>query len=540
MSTTTMTTRDAIILGSGPNELVAACYLAKAGQSVTVLERRPELGGTAAFHDIMPGFRLEISPPSLGWVSPKIVKDLALEGLDLETEWTDPTVLTPRLDGPPLVLWRDLAKSREEIKKHSPADAEKWEPFCIRMATLAGFLETLYTQEPPRIMGRGPGGRATGQNQLGDLFNLMAVGLRLRRLGKIDMVELLRTLPMSVQDLLDDWFECEVLKGTIGAGGITNLLQGPRSAGTCFVMLHHLVGRPAGAFRARTLVRNERGHLIHALGLAAKRLGVETRTNAGAKVTVKDGRAVGVVLDSGEEIAARFVVSGADPRTTFQKLVDPTELEPELNRAVQNVKLRGVRAVVNLALGELPAFSGVAKDSAALHGVISVSPSLDYLEHAYDDAKHGGISKGLFLEATIPSLSDPSLAPAGKHVMSVAVQYAPYHLREGKWDGPTKEALADRVVATLSEYAPNLKAAVLGRAVYTPPDLEESFGLAEGHLYGGELTLDQILFMRPVPGFAYYRSPLEGLFMCGDACHPGGGLPGLAGANAAREILKDV
>lgn len=527
------TSRDAIILGSSPNELVTACYLAKAGQSVTVLERRPELGGTAAFHDIMPGFRLEIAPPALGWISPKIVKDLALEGL--EQEWADPTVLTPSKNGTPLVLWRDLQKSREEIKKHSAADAEKWEPFCTRMATLAGFLETLYTQEPPRIMGR-----ESGQNQIGDLFNLMAVGLRLRRLGKIDMVELLRTLPMSVQDLLDDWFESDILKATIGAGGITNLLQGPRSAGTCFVMLHHLVGRPAGAFRARTLVRNERGHLVHALALAAKRLGVETRTDAGATITVNDGRATGVVLSSGEQLSARYVVSGADPRTTFQKLVDPTELEPELNHAVRNVKLRGVRAVVNLALGELPSFRGVAHDSGALNGVISIGENLDYLEHAYDDAKHGGISRDLFLEATIPSLTDPSLAPPGKHVMSVAVQYAPYHLREGRWDGPTKAALADRVVATLSEYAPNLKSAVLGQAIYTPPDLEESFGLAEGHLYGGELTLDQILFMRPLPGYAYYRTPLDGLFMCGDSCHPGGALPGLAGANAAREILRDV
>ncbi|MBX3185477.1 MAG: NAD(P)/FAD-dependent oxidoreductase [Labilithrix sp.] len=521
--------RDAVILGSSPNEIALACYLAKAGKKVTVIEPRHELGGTAALAEIVPGFRLEVAPPSLGWVSPKIVRDLGLEAHGFESAWTDATVLTPRLDGPPLVLWRDLERSRAEIAKHSKADAEKWEPFATRMERLAGFLETLYTEAPPRLMSEQPG----------DLFSLMAVGLRLRRLGKIDMVELLRTLPMSVSDLLDDWFESDVLKAAIGAGGVTSLLQGPRSAGTCFVMLHHLVGRPLGAFRARTCVKGEKGHLIHALRAAAKQLGVETKTGARATIMTKGGCATGVALASGEEIAARVVVSGADPRTTFRKLVDPTELEPETQRAVGNVKLRGVRAVVNLALSELPRFSGVSGEEA-LGGVISTSPSLDYLERAYDDAKHGGISRALHLEATIPSLTDPSLAPAGKHVMSVAVQWAPYHLREGKWDGPTKEALADRVIATLAEHAPGFEKAVMGRAIYTPADLEEDFGLAEGHLHGGELTLDQILFMRPLPGYAHYRAPLEGLFMCGDATHPGGGLPGLAGANAAREILAEI
>jgi phytoene dehydrogenase-like protein len=527
-------TRDAIIVGSSPNELVAACYLAKAGQKVTIVDRRPEIGGTAALADIPSagsngtGFRLEVSPPTQGWLSPKIIKDLGLEGHGLATEWAEASVVTARADGPPLVLWRDQAKAREEIAKHSTVDASKWEAFSTRMARLAGFLETLYTQEPPRLM----------SEQAGDLFSLMAVGLRLRRLGKIDMVELLRTLPMSVQDLLDDWFESDILKGTLGAGGITNILQGPRSAGTCFVMLHHLVGRPVGGFRGRTVVRSERGQLVHVLGLAAKQLGVEVKTGTTSTILVKDGRATGIALADGEELTARYVVSGADPRRTFRELVDPIELEPEFLHAVGNVKLRGVRAVVNLALGELPAFKGVP--ASALSGVISTSPHLDYLERAYDDAKHGKISRALFLEATIPSLTDPSLAPDGKHVMSVAVQYAPYHLENGGWNESAKEALADRVVAMLTEVAPNLASAVVGRAVYTPVDLEASFGLTEGHLYGGELTLDQILFMRPIPGFAQYRTPIEGLFMCGDACHPGGGLPGLAGANAAREILKDI
>jgi phytoene dehydrogenase-like protein len=518
---------DAIILGSSPNELVAACTLAKAGQRVLVVDSRTTLGGTAALEEIAPGFRAEVVSPHNGWVSPRVVRDLGLDAHGFEWSWADPCVFTPEADGPGLALWHDLGKSRDAIRKHSAADADKWEAFSTRMARLAGFLEALYTQEPPRIM----------SEQTGDLFTLMGLGFRLRRLGKVDMIELLRTLPMSVEDLLDDWFESDLLKATVGAGGITNIFQGPRSAGTCFVLLHHMVGRPAGAFRSRAVVKNERGHLASVLAAAAKQLGVESRTGVDAHITVEDGRATGVVLGGGEAIAARVVVSGADPKRTFTQLIDPTELGPEFLDIVKNVKLRGVRAVVNLAIGELPKLKGA--DEAALRGTLSFAAHLDHLEHAFDDAKHGGVSKRLFLEATIPSLDDPSLAPRGKHVMSVAVQYAPYRLKDGTWDGPAREALADKVVATLNEYAPGFGASIEGRQVLTPKDLEERFGLTEGHLYGGELTLDQILFMRPLPGWAHYRTPIEGLLMCGDSTHPGGALAGLAGANAAREILKD-
>ncbi len=522
---------DVVVVGSGPNELVAACYLAKAGRKVVVVEGRARFGGVAGLDDVIPGFRVEPCPPGAGWVAPKTAKDLGLAAHGLELEWADANVFAPRVDAPPLVLWRDMARARESIAQHSSADAGKWDAFCTRMGRLAGFLETLYVQEPPRLM----------SDEVGDLVSLVGLGLRLRRLGKVDMIELLRTLPMSVQDLLDDWFESHLLKAAIGAGGIANIQQGPRSAGTCFVLLHHLVGRPLGGFRARTIVRNERGHLVDVLVRTAEKLGVELRASAAvARIRVDDGRATVVVLESGEEIAARAIVSGADPRRTFLDLVDPIELEPEFARAVRNVKLRGVRAVVNLALDGLPAFAP-APPEGALSGVISIGPDLVALERAYDDAKHGRISKTPVLEATIPSLTDPSLAPAGKHVMSVAVQYAPYRLRgDAQWSEATREALADRVVALLSEYAPGFDGLVLGRKVWTPPDLERDFGLVEGHVHGGEATLDQILFMRPVPGCAHYRTPIAGLFLCGDSTHPGGALPGLAGANAAREIGKDA
>ena len=526
-----MLSYDAIIIGSGTNELTAACYLAKARLRVLVLEPRGTVGGTAAFDEIGAlggGFRIETCGQSSGWLSPKIIRDLSLTAHGLEVEMADPTVFSPIAGGDSLVLWQDMEKSKEAIKKFSPADAEKWEPFCTRMAHLAGFLEMLHQTEAPRLMSP-----ATG-----DVMTLMGLGLKLRRLGKVDMIELLRTLPMSLSDLLDDWFETDVLQGTVAAGGLANLFQGPRSQGTCFSMLHHVVGRPVGAFRSRSVVKNERGHLASVLAAAAKALGVEVRTGTAAEIVVKDGRATGVHLKSGEIIEAKNVVSGADPRRTFLELMDPIHLEPEFVRAAKNVKCRGVRAFVNLALGELPKFTSGPADGSHLRGVISISPTLDYLERAYDDAKHGGVSKALFLEATIPSLTDPSLAPGGKHVMSVAVQYVPYKTREGVWDAASKDKLADQVIDQLAEYAPNMKRAVAARQVWTPKDLEETHGLTEGNLYQGELTLDQILFMRPLPGFAHYRTPIEGLFMCGDATHPGAGLPGLSGANAAREITK--
>lgn len=502
-----------VVLGSGANELVCAILLAKQGHDVTVLEAGAHLGGTAALREIRPGFRAPVTPEH--WVAPSVARAV---GLDMGNAWGEATVSVPGA----LTLSSDLARSRAAIAKRSAADAGKLEAFATRMARLAGFLESLYLEEPPRLL----------SEQAGDLFSLMAVGLRLRRLGKVDMIELLRTLPMSVSDLLDDWFEDDALKAAIGTAGVTNLLQGPRSAGTCFVMLHHLVGRPVGAFGARRVVRGERDHLAAALVGLAKSAGVKLRAGVSARVLVEDGRAVGVTVDGVEE-RADAVVSGADPRTTFARWVDHTELEPEMVRTVGNVKLRGVRAVVNLAVGALPRFTGV--DEAALAGVVVNAPNLDFIERAYDDAKHGGISKHPLLEITIPSIHDSSLAPRGKHVVSVAAQWVPHRLKHGTWD---REAFGDRVVAMLDELAPGFGSSVEGRAVWGPAELEAEYGLGEGHLYGGELTLDQILFMRPLPGHAHYRAPLEGLFMCGDACHPGGALPGIAGANAAREITR--
>lgn len=523
-------TYDAIVIGAGVNGLTAAACLAKAGLRVLVLERRSAEGGCASTEEMEPGFRVDPCVDDAGWVSPALVDGLELEREGLQLLRSEATVFAPLPGGGHLSLSRDVGRTAESIARFSRGDAARWSAFSARVARLAGFLELLYDAPAPRPVGGG----------LDDLLRLAALGRRLRALGKTEMVELLRTLPMSVAELLDDWFEGEALKGVLGAGGIRGVFQGPRAGGTAFALLHHHVGEGPGGIRARTAVRGGTGQLARALAAAARRYGAVMRCGAEViEITVADGRACGVVVHTGERFAARRVVSSADPRRTFLQLTDPVHLDPEFVRAVQHIKLRGACARVNLALGELPRFTGLGGDqSAALRGVISISPSLDYLERAYDDAKYGGISRRPYLEATIPSLGDPTLSPPGRHVMSITMQYAPYRLRDGPWDRDRREALGDTVIETLAEYAPNLPGAILHRQVLTPKDIEEVYGLTEGNLDQGELTLDQILFMRPVPGWSRYRTPIRDLFLCGSGTHPGGRVAGGAGRLAAREILS--
>jgi len=522
---------DIIVIGADLNGLVTAAYLARAGERVLLLDRRSTIGGAALTEEVLPGFQFNTALHDAGWLNPAIVKDLELGRHGLEMIQSDVTVFEP---GSGLTLWRDAAKSAQSIAHFSRADAEKWPAFHARMLKLAGFLENVYALTPPKI---------TTTNPV-ELWSWLGLGRKLRGLGRQDMMELMRTLPMSVDELLTDWFETAALQGAIGAGGITNLDQGPRAAGTALVLLHHLIG--AGALRAIRTARGGIGSLSKALAAAAQQYGVELRLNADViQIVVKDDRAAGVALSNGEEVNARCVISSADVRRTFFDWIGPAHLETEFMRAAQNIRYHGVRAKVNLALSELPRFAGA--DESLLRGVISISPSLDYLERAHDDAKYGRVSGKPYLEATIPSLNDPALAPSGQHVMSIWMQYAPYRLREEKrgiappvWDDARREAIGDLVVNTLSEYAPNLKGAIVQRQVLTPVDLESRFDAPEGNLYQGELALDQFLFMRPLAGWSQYRTPIAGLYLCGATTHPGGGLAGAAGYNAAREILKDV
>ena len=469
----------AVVIGAGANELVAAHYLARAGHRTLVL--------TPTADD---------APAGIGWVPEPIVRDLGLAERGLQIVRADPWVVAPLADGGRLELWCDVARSAESIRRLSPADAAKWPAFCERMARLARLLETVYLAPPPDPLA----------SERRDLAQLAGLALRARGLGRQGIEDLLRTLPMPVADLLDDWFESDVLKGVLGAAGVMHLAQGPRSAGTAFGLLHRHVGGPPGVFHP------SRSNFRRALaGLP----GIQIRPGAEVvRISVREGRATGVVLANGEEIAASVVVSGADPKRTLLELVDPGWLDPALVRAVRAIRARGVVARLTLALDRAPGFS-----------TLVMAPSLDYLERAHDDAKYGRVSRAPWLEAT----SD------GTRV-DVHVQYAPYDLAEGEWDEARCASLGDLVVR---ELAPHLGASVVERRLRSPVDLERDYGWPGGQAHQAEPALDQLLWMRPIPALARYRTPIAGLYLCGTGVHPGGGVAGAPGANAARMVLRD-
>jgi phytoene dehydrogenase-like protein len=519
---------DAIVIGAGLNGLTAAASLAGAGRRVLVLDARPTLGGATTTEELAPGFRIDPAAEA-GWISPELRRELTLDRHGVELLPPEPCLASPQPDGPPLVVWRDEKRTVDAVGAFSKRDAARWPAFAARMSRLAGFLAWLYRRPPPRAT----------RERLGDWLDLAMLGRKVRSLGRADMVDLLRILPMPIADLLGDTFESDLLRAAIGAGGVIGIGQGPRSGGTTFVLLHHHVGASPGGFRMRQRVRHGSGALAHAIAQAARARGAEIRQGARvAAIAVAGARATGVVLDDGEEIAAGAVLSSADARTTLVDLADPAALDPELVRALQQIRCRGVLARVHLALDCLPRFRGLAEET--LHGVISIADSLDGIERASDAAKYGTTSTRPLLEVRVPSVADPSLAPPGRHVMSVSVQYAPYRLREGQWDAPRREALGDQVVRLLDDHAPGLAETVRGRLVVSPLDLEERYALPEGSVEHGELALDQVLFMRPVPSSARYRTPIEALYLCGAGAHPGRGVVGAAGRLAARAVLEDV
>lgn len=526
-----MSNYDSIIIGAGLNGLTAAAYLAKAGQKVLVVERREIAGGSAVTEEVFPGFKFETVRHSPGWINPHIVRDLGLEKHGLALSDPLALVFAPLPDGSHLLLRDDVQQTADSIRRFSPADAEKWPDFCRLVARLSGFLADLYTTVMP----------ATVELRPGELWPLAQLGLNLRRMGPDDMLAFVRALPMSVAEWLNDWFELDALKGVLAASGIAYLMQGPMATGTALNFLHHNLGNPPGAIRAMPRVRGGVGGLGAALMRAAQQFGVHIRmASEVAEIIVEAGRAAGVRLLSGSEFRATRILSSADPTTTFLRLMDPIHLDVEFIRQVQCIKYRGAFAKINLGLSDLPHFTALKGDRGDLSGVISISPSIEYLEHAYDDAKYGGISKHPCLEAVIPTLLDPTLAPSGKHVMSVHVQYVPYHLTaRGGWSDKAREKLADAVTDLLAEYAPNMKNIVIRRQVLAPPDLERQYLLPEGNCNHGELMLDQMLFMRPLPGYADYSTPLDGLYLCGSSTHPGGGVAGGCGYNAARRLLRD-
>jgi len=519
---------DAIIIGGGHNGLVTAAYLARAGKKVLVLERRHVLGGAAVTEEIFPGFKFSVCSYVVSLLRPEIIRDLDLPRHGLEILPLDGT-FTPMPSGD--YLWRvnDHGKSRREIARHSRLDAEAYEEFGKAMLEMCKFVKPILSMTPPNPTRLSPS----------MLKKLAFLGRRFHGLSAEDKYRQVQLMTMSAVDFLDQWFETDVLKATMSASGIIGTFLGVRSPGTAYVLLHHYMGEIDGAFRSWGFSRGGTGAISNAIADAAREAGAEIRTQAGiGRILVKDGRAVGVALENGDEIFADVVSSSVDPRLTFQRMIEPEHLPPDFLEEVRRYKFRGSSGKVNLALDALPDFKCLPGPGAHLRGAISISPSVEYMERAYDDAKYGNYSRRPYIDCVIPSLTDPSVAPPGKHVMSCFVQYAPYKLAEGNWD-EKKEAFGDNVINTVAEFAPNLKNIILGRQVLTPLDMERDFGLSEGNIFQGELSLEQLFFLRPVPGWAQYRTPIKNLYMCGSATHPGGGIMGAPGRLAALEILKD-
>ncbi len=519
---------DVIVIGGGHNGLVNAAYLAKAGKKVIVLERRHVLGGAAVTEEIIPGFLFSECSYVVSLLRPEIIRELDLPRHGLEILPLDGT-FSPMPSGDYLWRMNDHAKSIRDIRRHSRLDAEAYVEFSKMMTPMCRFVKPLLSMVPPDPTTLHPK----------DLKQFHFLLQRFRELSSDERYTLVQLMTMSSADFLDQWFETDVLKATMSASGIIGTFLGIRSPGTAYVLLHHYMGEIDGAFRSWGFSRGGTGAISNAIADAAREAGVEIRTKAPVgKILVKNGRACGVVLQSGEELFANVVSSSVDPHLTFEKFLEPSELPSDFLEGVRRYKFRGSSGKVNLALGALPNFKCLPGPGAHLRGAISISPSMDYIERAYDDAKYGHYSRRPYIDMVIPSLTDPSVAPPGKHVLSCFVQYAPYKLAEGTWDDQ-KEAFGDNVINTIAEYAPNIKDIIIGRQVLTPLDLEREFGLTQGNIFQGELSLEQLFFLRPVAGWAYYRTPIHNLYMCGSATHPGGGIMGANGRIASQVILKE-
>ena len=519
---------DVIVIGGGHNGLVNAAYLAKAGRKVLVLERRHVLGGAAVTEEVFPGFKFSVCSYVVSLLRPEIIRDLDLPRHGLEILPLDGT-FTPMPNGD--YLWRvnDHGKTHREIARHSKLDAEAYDEFGKAMQAMCRFVKPILSMVPPDPSTLDPR----------ELMKLLFIGRRFQNMESGDKYNQVQLMTMSAVDFLDQWFETDVLKATMSASGIIGTFLGVRSPGTAYVLLHHYMGEIDGAFRAWGFARGGTGAISNAIGEAAREAGAEIRTKAAiGRILVRGGRAVGVALTNGDEFYADVISSSVDPRHTFLEFLDSETLPDEFVEGVKRYKYRGSSGKVNLALDALPTFKCMPGEGAHLRGAISISPSVEYMERAYDDAKYGHYSRRPYIDMVIPSLTDPSVAPPGKHVMSCFVQYAPYKLAPGlDWD-TEKEKFGDTVIDTLAEHAPNIKDIILHRQVVTPLDLEREWGLSEGNIFQGELSLEQLFFLRPVPGYARFRTPVENLYLCGSATHPGGGIMGAPGRLAALEILK--
>lgn len=520
-----------VIIGAGHNGLVAAYYLAKAGLKPLVLERRNIAGGACVTEEFHPGFRCSTLATGVAPLLPQIAGDLELQRHGLEFIKPAVQVCAPNPDGRPVCIYDDANRTASEIAHISTKDAERYPEFVAAFDRIGQALRPLLTMTPPNVEAPSKG----------ELWHLGKLGWAIRGLGRKDEYRLLRYGPMAVADLAAEWFEDETLRAIVAARGIFGAFAGPWSAGTSVPLLLQSAINGA-AISPSVFVRGGMGALTNALARAATAAGTEIRTDENViGIEIANSQAVGVILERTGVTPAWAVVSAGDPGTTLLELLDPGELDPNFRLKMLNYRAHGSVAKLNLALAALPEFVMARNGdlNEKLCGRIHIGPEIDYLERAFDAAKYGDISPKPYLEVTIPTLTDQSLAPKGAHVMSVHAQFAPYKLKSGDWTS-RREELAGAIINTLSEYAPNLKSLIVASQLITPLDFEQTYGFRGGHIHHGEMSLDQLFAFRPLIGWASYRTPIANLYLCGSGTHPGGGITGAPGLNASREIIKDL
>lgn len=518
---------DAIVIGGGHNGLTAAAYLARAGKKVLVLERRHVLGGAAVTEEIFPGFKFSVCSYVVSLLKPRIIRELKLPQFGLEILPLEST-FTP-LDNDYLFRTSDHDETYREIYRHSPRDAETYMRFGPLMSQIGMAVRPILETIPPNPV----------KPSFSDMGNLKKLLDHFQSISPEQFEYLCKLMTMSSADFLDEWFTFEPLKATMSASGIIGTFLGPRSPGSAYVMLHHYMGDIDGSFRAWGFQRGGTGAVSMAIAKSAIHFGAEIRTESSVdKVIVKQGKAFGIGLNNGDEFYADKIISGLDPKLTFLKMVDENELPDDFLQSIHNFRIRGSSGKVNLALDGLPDFKCLPGVGPHLRGAISISPDYDHLEKAYDDAKYGQFSKQPYMDIILPSILDPEMAPQGKHVMSCFVQYAPYDIAGG-WNDQKRDEFGDAVINTISRFAPNIKDIILHRQVLTPQDLEDTFGLTEGNIFHGELSLQQLFSFRPAVKWADYKTPIKNYFQCGSGTHPGGGITGSPGEMAAKKILRE-
>ena len=523
-------TYDVVIIGAGHNGLVAAAYLARASRKVLVLERRELVGGACVTEEIWPGFKVSTAAYVNSLLRPEIIRELELKKYGFELLPRNPSSFTPFPDGRYLLLGPDKALNHREVSKFSAKDAEALPRYEAMLERVAALIEPMLMEPPPDPW----------SSRISDLWRLVKLGVRFRRMGT-NAADASEILTGAIRPILDRWFESEQLKVTLATDAIIGAMTSPSMPGSAFVLFHHVMGECDGAKGVWGYVRGGMGGITQALAQSARANGAEIRVNAPVEqILIKDGRATGVVIKGGEEISASRVASNADCHVTFEKLMDPAQLPDSFRAALARIDYNSPSLKINVALDRLPNFLALpGSETGPQHrGTIHIGPTLDYVEQAFDDAKYGRPSKSPIIECTIPSAVDNTVAPPGKHLMSMFIQYAPTRLREGRWE-EVRERFADRCFEIVEQYAPNFRQSVIARQVLSPLDIEERFGLTGGNIFQGAMTLSSLFFLRPAAGYSSYRTPIKGLYLCGAATHPGGGVMGACGYNAARQILSD-